>query len=314
MKVTTGPLVLAFLLFQGPAAAGTNQPPAAGPRTTDERPQVTVENEPPLRYHRTETEPNDDPSAATAIPMGYYGSGGVSPAGDIDWWDSGWQYPVVQIYAYCDTSASANRDSQLGVYSDDLVTLTLIEFDDDDGPNLSSCIAGALAPEAGRVLFRLNDYQNNGEIVPYDLHQLVTVDQGNPESEPNDTSGAANSMDEMLAQTGALPVGDPADWFTFTADAGDLLVVIMDDDPDDDGNLLDTELAIIASDGATILGEGDNGAGDANCAGAVVAPAHGTYFVRVTDGGSGGGDVDYRFVLLIDGVLVPVELQGFSVD
>lgn len=67
-------------------------------------------------------------------------------------------------------------------------------------------------------------------------------------------------------------------------------------------------------DGTTILAEGDNGDGDGNCLGAVVTPVRGDYFVRVSDGGSGGGDVDYRFVVLVNGVLVPVELQSFSIE
>jgi len=297
------------------AAHETSLSPVA--QTGGERPAPTPEDDAPFRYHKTEVEPNDDPSIATSISWGYYGSGEISPVGDIDWWGTGWQKSsqlVDLVFAYCDTSLSSNRDSQLNVYTYDWVNLTLVEFDDDDGPDLSSCVAGAVVPQGSTVLYRLNDYQDNGEIAPYDLHQLLSIDQGNPETEPNNDSGTANSMDIMLFQSGSLPAGDLFDWFIFTANAGDLLVVIMDDDPDDDGNVLDTDLTIIAGDGSTILAEGDNGIGDGNCAGAVVAPAGGVYFVRVADGGFGGGDIDYRFVVLINGVLVPVELQSLSIE
>lgn len=267
-----------------------------------------------IRFQQIEIEPNHDPWNATSLTRNYYGSGEISPWGDIDWWDAGLQDFFTLVFAYCDTSSSNYRDSQLGVYSGDPDNLTLIEFDDDDGPSLSSCIAGAVIPEIGSVFFRVNEYLDDGEIAPYDLHQHITIEQGNSEFEPNNDASTADGMDNMVFQEGSLPAGDPADWFFFDADAGDLLVVIVDDDPDDDGNLLDTDLAIIGGDGSTVLAQGDNGNGDANCAGAVVAPVGGEYFVRITDGGAGGGDVDYRFVVLIDGVLVPVELQSFSIE
>lgn len=266
------------------------------------------------RSHILEIEPNDHWSAANPVSNNHYFGGEISPEGDIDWWGTGPRDPGTLVFVYCDTGSSINRDSQLGVYHYDWVDLTLMEFDDDDGPNLSSCVAGTVLPETGHILYRLNDYHDNGEISPYDLHQHLTINQGNQELEPNDDSGTANGMDIMVHQVGSLPPGDPSDWFFFDADAGDLLVVIMDDDPDDDQILLDSEIAIIAGDGSTVLAEGDNGDGDANCAGGVVAPTDGTYFIRISDGGTGGGDVDYRFVLLINGVLVPVELQRFTID
>lgn len=289
--------LLAVLVFHGSAIAQ----------------MVPLESGDSVRYQRFETEPNDHWMDSNPITNNHYGTGEISPEGDVDWWGMGVGYQVL-VFAYCDTGSSVNRDSQLGVYHDDWFTSTLIEFDDDDGPGLSSCIAGAYVPETGRVSYRVNDSQDNGEISPYDLHQHVTIEQGSEELEPNNDAGTANGLDIMIHQEGSLPPGDPSDWFIFHARAGDLLVVIMDDDPDDDGDLLDTEVAIIAIDGTTILAEGDNGDGDGNCLGAVVTPVRGDYFVRISDGGSGGGDVDYRFVLLVNGVLVPVELQSFLVE
>ncbi len=85
-------------------------------------------------------------------------------------------------------------------------------------------------------------------------------------------------------------------------------MAIVDNDPDDDDNLLHSELSILDSDGASVLATGDNTAtADANCGGAVLAPTTGTYYVRLSNGNLGGGDTAYRLVVLVDGALVGPE-------
>lgn len=267
----------------------------------------------------SESEGNDTAMTADLIqygqhPAGEYGVGDISPAGDIDYW-----YVLATmslndlVFAYVDTSpTTTGTDSQLNLISNDGVTV--VEFDDDDGPGLSSCIGGYVVAEVGNYYYRINEYGDNGEITPYNLHQTVCA-QGNSqnESESNDTSGTANPITACYVVGSAS--GADVDYFSFNATAGDLVALVVDDDPDKDTDLLDTEIDILDTDGSTVLAPGDDRDGnDDNCAGAVAIAADGTYFVRIGDGGSGGADTDYRFTVLRHGGFIPVELMRLTVE
>jgi hypothetical protein len=118
----------------------------------------------------SEVEPNDSAATATALTAGDSGTGSIDPAGDIDWWSRAGAAVGDLVLAYVDTENSTNQDSQLNIYNND--GTTLIVFDDDSGPGLSSCAAGSVA-QAGNVLFRINEYNDDGQIIPYELYQLV---------------------------------------------------------------------------------------------------------------------------------------------
>ena len=273
---------------------------AQGPKDVEE---VTYQ---PPRYPAAplgtaETEPNDTAATADALssPINE-GDGGISPAGDTDWWMMGGASVDDLAFAYVDTSSSSTgADSQLNVYAND--TTTLIEFDDDDGPSLSSVAAGAVVPQAGNVYFRINEFGDNGEITPY-LLLVIMLDPSTDsaaETESNDSAATATPISAVM-MTGAIvsTTAPDVDFYSFNALAGDNVAVILDDDPEDNGNLFDSELDILDTDGVTILAAGDDNSGNAgNAAGAVSIPADGTYYVRVQDGGFGGGDTTYRFVL-----------------
>ncbi len=278
-----------------PAEPGTKQQPAL-----------------PIRALLGESEPNDDAGSADPLAQGESGGGDLSPAADVDWWAYTSAAVDDLVFTYVDTAgSSSSADSQLNVFADD--GTTLIEADDDDGPGMSSCVAGAIVPQAGGVYYRINEFADDQELGPYGLFQLVSSMSSN-EVESNDTCGTANPV--QWVTNASLPGGDTQDWFSFSADLDDSIVVIMDDDPNDDNNAFDSTLAIIDSDCSSVLATGDDGsAGHGNCAGAAVAPATATYYVRVSDGGFGDGDTDYRFVVLVNGEpVVPVTLQSFSIE
>lgn len=262
----------------------------------------------------TETEPNDTAGTANSIATGDYMVADLTPVGDVDYFVNGGNAVSDLVYAAVNTAGSSTgTDSQLNTYAND--GTTLIEFDDDGGPGLASCVAGGVVPQAGGVYFAVNEYGNNGEITPYELHQVVAPATAvAAESEPNDTSATATPVASTFV-SGDNPVGAAdVDYFSFPGEAGDIVQVIVDDDPDGDGSNFDSELDILDVDGSTVLAAGDDGSSNPNnCAGSVVLAAAGTYFVRIGDGGS-GTDTDYQFTVVINGASVPVELQSFSID
>jgi len=266
-----------------------------------------------LKTQVIETPPNNTPANAQSVTSGDSGVGTIDPAADIDFWVRGSTSIGDLIFAYVDTAASPfSTDSQLNIFAHD--TTTLIEFDDDDGQGLSSCAAGSSVPQTGDVYFRINEFLDDGTINPYELLQdVIAPAKPAAEVEGNDTSGTATAV-SALVMTGSA-TGADVDFFSFSATAGDRIAVIMDDDPDGNSDLLDTELEILYTDGSTVLATGDNiSDNDSNCAGVVVSTSTGTHFVRGSDGGFGGADTAYRFVVIVNETAVPVELMSFAVD
>jgi hypothetical protein len=262
----------------------------------------------------TETEPNDTPATANTSPTGDYVVANISPAGDVDYFVAGGNAVSDLVYAAVNTSnTSSGTDSQINVFAND--GTTLIEFDDDGGPGLASCVAGGVVPQAGDVYLVPNEYGNNGEITPYELHWVVAPasDFAN-ETEPNDTFATATPITATFMAGDISAAAPDIDFFSFSAAAGNLIHVIVDEDPDGNGSNLDTELDLLDTDGITVLAAGDDGITWANnCAGTAAAPTTGTYFVRLSDGGT-SPDNDYRFTVIVEGAAVPVELVGFSIE
>lgn len=247
-----------------------------------------------------ENEPNDTPGEANSIRWGEFGQGAVDPMTEEDFWRGTGEVGDL-VFAFVDTQHSTmGTDSFLEIFAADGVTL--IEDDDNNGPGSTSVVAGAVLPQSGDVFFRITEDGANDVITRYDLHQaIVNPADSAPELEANDTAATANGIPAVI--TTATVTGADIDFFKFRAVVGSQLVVIMDDDPDKDGDLVDTELDILDTDGVSILDDGDdNAAGNGNGAGAVSAPSTGTFFVSVSDGGGGGADTEYRFVVLVNGV------------
>jgi len=262
----------------------------------------------------TETEPNDTAGTANTVADGDFMVADISPAGDVDYFSNGGNAIQDLVFAATVTAGgTSGSDSQLNVYAND--GTTLIEFDDDSGPGLASCVAGGVAPQAGDVFFAVNEYNNDGEITPYEMHQVVApATAAISEVEPNDDAGTATPITTVFVNGSLSAVAADTDFFSFPANAGDIMEVIVDEDPDVNGASPDTELDLLDTDGSTVLAAGDDNSGnDNNCAGSAVAPSTGTYYVRIGDGAL-GDDLTYRFTVVVNGGPVPVELVTFNVE
>ena len=94
----------------------------------------------------------------------------VTPVGDLDYY----QFNAAtgdRIWAYAYTlGATGGTDSQITL-QDTSPTPNVIQFDDDNGNQaaLSSAIAGAPIAATGAYHAKVNEFQDNGTIVPYTL-------------------------------------------------------------------------------------------------------------------------------------------------
>lgn len=258
-----------------------------------------------------EFEPNDLPFGAVALPNFAFGDGGITPAGDVDYW-SGFVNAVGDlVFAYVDTQENVNNgDAVVQILGMDQTTV--LGQDSGSGPSGGAVVAGVTNPNAmsisNDVFYRINELNDDNTIPSYTLYQAsISPGESANEVEGNDSMATANPIQAAMT-TGRLTSGDE-DYFSIFAPAGSRLVAIMDNDPDRDGNFTHTQLEILAPDG-TSLATGNNLAGNAaNAVGAVTAPVSGRYTIRVADGG-GGSDQSYRFVTQVlddvRGDLVPI--------
>jgi hypothetical protein len=258
-----------------------------------------------------ETEPNDTIGSADLIRQGELGQGDVTPVMDADLWRAPGASVGNVVYAYVDTEGAdggGSSDSFLEVFAND--GTTLIEDDDNNGPGSSSVVAGAIVPQAGNVFLRVTEDGDNDTITDttlfengYEVYQaILNPASTSSETEPNNTAQAANGMPTPI-MSGNVSPGASDDFFKFRATSGSSLVVIMDDDPDNDALLTDTEMDIIRAGGLAVIAAGDDQSlNDGNAAGAVGAPIAGAgpYFVRVN--AQLAGDTSYRFVVLVNGI------------
>ena len=256
-----------------------------------------------LAAQNAESEPNDSAGTANTIAAGECGAGEINPIGDIDYWARSGAAAGDLVFAYVDTGrSSTSADSLLGVFASDGVTL--IEADDADGPGSGSVVAGAIVPTAGQVFFEIREDGDNNTITPYELFQVIADPADTAaEVEPNDSPATATPVTATV-MTGDVAATSQFDFYSFFANAGDSIVVIMDDDPDDDTDLTDTEIKILAPDGITILANGDDtSTRDGNGAGRVIATTDGTHFLSVDnlfDNAPTDSDTDYRFTVLVN--------------
>jgi len=259
-----------------------------------------------------ETEPNDTPATADELPTASAGDwGGPAFIGDAtydeDWWKVSGAATGGLLFAYINTDDPFN-DGQpwMIAYADD--GSTVVEA------RLPSRIAGAVVPQDGDVYLHVREQSNNDDL-RYAVLQYVgpAWDQG-AEVEPNNTRGQATPITAGV-MTGAV-AGSDVDTFSFTVDnpANTWVTVIVDNDPDDDGDDTQTVLDLVDTTGASVAHRADGYLSPSNIAEMYSVPYMGTFYLTIgTDVWS--EDTDYRFVLLIGGASAsppPIFVDGFE--
>lgn len=261
-----------------------------------------------------ESEPNNTCLTADDLALGAnncrVGTGAIT-AGDIDFWS--FTAPAgSRVWAYVDTGGGQSsplndRDSFLSLFGANCGAL--IEEDDDDGTGnggdsvtestFASVIAGRTLAAAGTYTLAVEGFGPTSVINPYRLFVVVTTGAGSPEAEANNTTGTANpgllAGATSVVKTGSItPAGD-VDFFTVVANAGDVIFVAGDGNPERDATNTDLVIDIIHPDGRGLMqppidsGLGGSATNPEGEAGAFSINVSGTYFIRVSGFGTSTG-------------------------
>jgi hypothetical protein len=238
-------------------------------------------------------EPDDSSGDAKRINNGISQSRSIIPATDQDW-------------AYFDLTATvevtletigSSGDTRMWLYNN---AFTEIEFDDDDGTDFFSIIRRTLAP--GRYYVKIDEYNNNNEIVSYSLMLSHAGGGGGGDSfEPDNSTSNAKSISSGTVQTRSIVPANDDDYARFTlTSASDVTITT-------DGPSGDTELWLYGSNLSTIEFDDDSGPNlfsriDRLAAEGDALPA-GTYYILVDDYGDDSEIPSYTLTLTIGATL-----------
>jgi uncharacterized repeat protein (TIGR01451 family) len=247
---------------------------------------------------RDETEANESPAAAGGLICGMEGSISTAAQADIDFFGLGSPPSGSRVFAIVDGAAASSTDFDVRVTTG----ADTLEYDDlaNDIPfgGSSSNVGGTpLTGVASYLRVTQKNALTAGE--PYRLYAAVQAPSANAvaEVEPNDTIAQATTATNLYF-SGAMSATTDVDLYSFTAAAGDLIVMGLDLDPLRDNTPFNGALALLDSAGATILSVNDGGTlsnvtpGTGNLASttpsapaeaiAYRARASATYYARVT--------------------------------
>jgi hypothetical protein len=273
------------------------------------------------------TEPNNTPGTANTFVFGVEGP--ITPFNDADFFSLGTFPAGSRVFAIIDGIAG-NDDGDFDIR---VTTSTdTLEYDDYNNdlpfgslaPNLAGTMLTA-SPAFLRVDRYLENITNPSAIEPYRLYAVVQPPSASAtaETEPNDTTGTANSAANNYfsgSLSGPSPSAD-VDVFSFTAQAGDLIFVSLDGDPLRDNTPINAELELLDPVGAALVAVDDSESISNTTSGAGVldqstptspseglvfrAFSSGTYFARVSIGLGGlgaSGSGDYLLSITRNGV------------
>ncbi len=223
---------------------------------------------------------SDQTASATAITVPSLAAGNLDVRSDIDMFSfqaqAGKQYRIASLLGTL-------QDSYLTLY-DKNGTTVLATNDDYAGGKAARLDWTAPAGGDGTYYIAVSSY-NNQYSGTYEL--TVSID------DHGDNSGLATAVQNVSVTAGNLEVKADADWFSFTAAAGEnyRLDTTL-------GTLPDSFLTLYGSNGTTAIAANDNYQGPASSL-FWTAQASGTYFARVT-GFSGTGTYNFKVTHLID--------------
>jgi uncharacterized repeat protein (TIGR01451 family) len=252
-----------------------------------------------------EVEPNGSTFAAGELICGLEGA--ITPAGDADFFAVGSPASGSRVFAMVDGVAGNSTDFDVRVTTG---TDTL-EYDDLNNDTAFGTVAPNVCgtPVDGSASYlRVSHFNATAQAEPYRLYTAVQPPAASAiaEIEPNDSIGTATgSPGEYYAGTLASP--SDADVFSFSAAAGELIVIQLDLDPTRENTPFNGSLALLSYAGAALASVNDAGSTSSTASGAgnlaANAPASpgeaiayrvrtdGTYYARV--GWSGGTAGDY---------------------
>jgi len=272
-----------------------------------------------------ESEPNDAPDPGFQPVCGIEGS--ISPADEADFHALGSPAAESRIFALADGVAANSNDFDLRVTT----AADTLEYDDSN----ADTPFGSLAPSVGGTPvtgvpahLRVSHFSPIRTSEPYRLYAVVQPPPATaaPEVEPNGTAAQATSSPNRFF-SGALSALSDVDLYSFTATAGDLIVLGLDGDPLRNNTPINAALALLDSSAVSLVTAADTTSTSSTTSGSGSltsktphSPAEGlvhratytgTYYARV----SGATIGDYLLSVSLDcKILPPTDLGVSQVD
>jgi hypothetical protein len=227
-----------------------------------------------------EVESNDTFATANAATSGRPIRGTKSTATDVDWFSISANAGDLIIAETTDgatdrCAASGGLDSRLRIFGTD--GATLLALDDDISASDNWCsFAAARVAAAGTYYVALDYFGGGSGTFDYTLRIWARAPSVYTEVEANDTTATANGVTNVSWIGGVIASASDYDYFVFTAPAGQRIIanvpVTVATCPHQD------LLAVLASDGATVLASTTSGC---DVAISPIVPAAGTHYVRI---------------------------------
>jgi uncharacterized repeat protein (TIGR01451 family) len=206
--------------------------------------KTTATPPPPPDIFINEVEPNDTDVTAQTIPTptarvraNLFRQPFLATNIDVDYYKftaaAGSRVSATTMTSF----SSGSLDTGLDILAAD--GTTVIDTDNDDGAlgSTSSSIGGALLATGGTYYVRVRQISvtsMSGRVAPYDLYVKVTSGTPAAEVEPNSGPATATPLPANGWASGTVDPAADADWFSFTANAGDTIIAIVDADPERD--------------------------------------------------------------------------------
>ena len=205
-----------------------------------------------------ETEPNGTPATANNTSCGI--TGGITPAGDVDFYSLGSPPAGSRVFAMADGIAGSSTDFDMRVTT----AVDTLEYDNSNNDTpFGSLAPGILGlPLTGvQSYIRMNHNSSATASEPYRLYAVVQPPIGSAtvEVEPNGTIAEANTSATNYF-SGALPTPAPStdvDIYAFQAGAGELIFLSLDMDPLRNNTPMNGRLDLLDSTGAVIASSND---------------------------------------------------------
>lgn len=260
-----------------------------------------------------ELELNDSNATTNPLTEGEYGQGVIASGSEYDGWIIQSVHSTDLLFALLSAVTDDGDPILSGYYTKSINdTANSDMYNDDGGPKSSafsdSLFAGEPIKRTGRLFLRADGF-GSSTLNPYMLFQtVISSNEILPEIEPNDSIATA-----MQVNSPAISANGSSndDYFSFYANAGERIVVIIDQDPGrpNPRTSFIANLTLLAPDGVTNLapsgGTFNKSPADAlgSAIGAVPAPTSGTYFIKVSKDLTAPGNPDdsYTLVVLVDG-------------
>lgn len=255
----------------------------------------------PGTFSTVESEPNG--TAATANRIGgaaFRVRGDIYPNADIDFF-AFYANAGERVHAAVMTgSGQGGTNSTLDLIGTDGTTIIETDLDDGSFATTASNIAGRTVPSSGIYYLRVTGSTATTQIRPYDLYVQVQATAPGPEVEPNDSTATATPLNSARHMTGAISSAtDAADYYSFTANAGDTVYLSLDADPERDNTTWNPRLGIATFSNFVLVVNDASVTSPNSEAHFMTVKESGTYYVFVDPATAGSGTATSTYGLSV---------------